>query len=438
MPTKYAQPVFILLGLALLVVVPPMLGHGLQNALINVLIASLFAVAYNLLSGQAGLLSFGHAAYFGVGAFATLHLMRYVEAGFAFPTVLLPLAGAAAGLVVGAFFGFFSTMRSGVYFALVTLAIAELFHALAPHWQDMFGGEAGLSSMRMPWMGIGFGSILEVYYLTLAWTAVSIWLLWAFTRTPFGRLTLALRDNERRVRFLGYDAHASKVVVFALSATFSGIAGALQAMSIETANYSLFSSQVSSEVVLYTFVGGSTLFFGPAAGAIVFTLFSYLVSDLTRSWLLYQGLIFVLVMLYAPTGIGGAFQIHTRFRHQLDWSRLTPLYAAAAAAGVLIAAAVVYVTETFSLLLSESYVMAQHSAGADYPPYQLFGLTWEPLNPITWLVPIILAASDIAMIWWIRGGIAAIWEDARRGPEPNSLVEQEPIAPIKAGSGAAG
>ncbi|MCA8934497.1 MAG: branched-chain amino acid ABC transporter permease, partial [Rhodospirillaceae bacterium] len=158
-------PLIIAAVLAVLAGLPPFLDLGLQNALVNVLIASLFALAFNLLVGQAGLLSFGHAAYFGVGAFATLHLMRVVEDGLGFPTPLLPLAGALTGLVVGAIAGFFATMRSGVYFALVTLAIAELFHALAPRWQGLFGGEAGLSSMRMPWQGITFGSTLEVYYL---------------------------------------------------------------------------------------------------------------------------------------------------------------------------------------------------------------------------------------------------------------------------------
>ena len=118
--------------LVFLIAVPPFLGLGWQNALVNVLIASLFALAFNLLMGQAGLLSFGHAAYFGVGAFAALHLMRAIEGGLAFPTPLVPLAGAFAGLLVGLIAGYFATMRSGVYFALVTLAIAELFHSLAP------------------------------------------------------------------------------------------------------------------------------------------------------------------------------------------------------------------------------------------------------------------------------------------------------------------
>jgi branched-chain amino acid transport system permease protein len=145
---------FLVLAVALLVALPPFLGLGWQNALTNMLIASLFAVSFNLLMGQGGMLSFGHAAYFGLGAFATLHLMTAVENGLGFPTALLPLAGALTGLLAGAVAGFFATQRSGVYFSLVTLAIAELLHSLAPHWAGAFGGESGLSSMRMPSLGV--------------------------------------------------------------------------------------------------------------------------------------------------------------------------------------------------------------------------------------------------------------------------------------------
>src|SRR5690606_9395797 len=256
--------ILVVVVLVALLAGPVFMGPALQNAMINMLIASLFAVAFNLLMGQAGLLSFGHAAFFGVGAMATLHLMLAIEDGvIAFPTPLLPLAGGLVGLGVGVIAGYFSTQRSGVYFALVTLAIAELFHSLAPHWDGVFGGEAGLSSMRMPWNGLTFGSTLEVYYLALAWVGASIGLLWLYTLTPFGRLTLAIRDNEQRVRFMGYNVHTTKVVIFAISAAFSGVAGGLLAVSNETANYSLFSTYMSAQVVLHTFVGGATVFFGP-------------------------------------------------------------------------------------------------------------------------------------------------------------------------------
>ncbi|WP_417672169.1 branched-chain amino acid ABC transporter permease [Roseibium sp.] len=408
--------------LCALVILPPFLGLGWQNALVNILIASLFALAFNLLSGQAGLLSFGHAAYFGMGAFATLHLMLAIEDGLVFPTPLLPLAGAAIGLLIGVVAGFFATMRSGVYFALVTLAIAELFHSLTPHLQGLFGGEAGISSMRMPWQGIIFGSVLEVYYLTLSWVVLSIVALWGFTRTPFGRLTLALRDNEQRVRFLGYNAHASKVIVFAVSAMFSGIAGGLLAISNETANYALFSSHISAQVVLQTFVGGATIFLGPVIGAVSFTLFAYLISDLTRSWLFYQGLIFVLVMLYAPTGIGGVVQHHLRNVRKRDWASLAGPYAVATIGGVLIAGGVIYLTETVSILFGEEYAVEIRNAGGDLPPYDLFGFHFEPLGVLTWVVPLLLLAAGGIILMKSRKQILECWDALGREKTPQDAV----------------
>ena len=396
--------------LLVLVAIPPFLELDWQNALVNILIASLFALAFNLLSGQAGLLSFGHAAYFGMGAFATLHLMQAIEDGLVFPTPLLPLAGAAIGLLIGIVAGFFATMRSGVYFALVTLAIAELFHSLTPHLQGLFGGEAGISSMRMPWQGFSFGSVLEVYYLTLAWVVLSILLLWAFTRTPFGRLTLALRDNEQRVRFLGYNAHASKVIIFAVSAMFSGIAGGLLAISNETANYALFSSHISAQVVLQTFVGGATIFFGPVIGAVSFTLFAYLISDLTRSWLFYQGLIFVLVMLYAPMGIGGVLQHHLRDVRRKDWAQLAGPYSLAALGGVLVAGGVIYLTETVSVLFGEEYAVEIRNAGGVLPNYHLFGFQFDPSGIVTWIIPVLLLAAGFGILMKGRQAILRCWE----------------------------
>ena len=403
--------------LVLLVAVPPFLGLGWQNALVNVLIASLFALAFNLLMGQAGRLSFGHAAYFGVGAFAALHLMRAIEGGFAFPTPLVPLAGAFVGLLVGLIAGYFATMRSGVYFALVTLAIAELFHSLAPQLQGLFGGESGVSSMRMPWSGIVFGSMIEVYYLTLGWVLVCGLGLWAYTRTPFGRLTLALRDNEQRVRFLGYSAHTAKVIIFSISAMLAAVAGSLQAISNETANYSLFASSVSAQVVLQTFVGGSTVFFGPVVGAAAFTLFSFLVSDVTRSWVFYQGLIFVLVMLYVPTGIGGVLQHHIRNRQRLDWGRLSGLYPLALAGGAMITAGVVYLTETVSILFGEDYSRMRANAGGGLPEYDLFGAQWDPTHALTWLLPAVLLVGGIALLVRTRRQIGALWDNRDRSIE---------------------
>lgn len=404
----------LLLVMAVLVGLPPFLGAGLQNVMVNMLIAVLFATAFNLLMGQGGMLSFGHAAFYGVGAFAVMHLMVAVDrGGLSFPTPLLPLAGAAAGLVVGLFTGYFATIRSGVYFALVTLALAEMFHALAPHWDGLFGGEAGLSSMRMPWGGFMFGRVIEIYYLTLVWVVVAIALLYAYTRTPMGRLTLALRDNEERLRFMGYNVHATKVLVFTLSATFAGLAGGLLAVSNEQANYQLFETHISAQVVLHTFVGGSTVFFGPAIGAAIFTVFAHIVGDITRSWLLYQGVIFVLVMLFVPNGIGGVVMEHIRFRAHIAWRRMAAPYALATLGSLLTAGAAVIVIEFLDTLFSQPYFAARRQVDMGFPPFQRFGLTWEPFSVLTWAVPIAMGIAGLWLLLRVRRQVAELWDEAR-------------------------
>lgn len=395
----------------LLIAVPPLLGLGWQNALTNMLIASLFAVSFNLLMGQGGMLSFGHAAYYGLGAFAVLHLMTAVESGLPFPTAFLPLAGAAVGLVGGLVAGYFATQRSGVYFSLVTLAIAELIHALAPHWEGMFGGESGLSAMRMPSMGLIFGTQIEVYYVTLAWVALSVGLLYAYTRTPFGRLTLALRDNEQRVRFMGYDAHRTKIVVFAMSTMFTGVAGGLLAMSAETANYNIFTTHVSAQVVLHTFVGGSGVFLGPVLGASLLTLFGFLASEMTRSWLLYQGVIFVLVMLFLPQGLGGGARDLWVMRHRIAWGRIALPLTVSVAGGVVTAVGSVFLIQTLEHIFAQAYQAAVERTG-EWAEVPVLGGAWDPLSPVTWLIPLVLIGGGLAMLVLGRRKVVAVQDDA--------------------------
>lgn len=291
---------------AIVLVLPLAATSAWQGVMTKMLIAALFATGYNLLLGQAGLLSFGHAAFYGIGAITTLHAMIAVERGAIYiPLLLLPLVGAAAGFVLALIAGFFATKRSGTYFALVTLAMAELLHVIAPMWQSLFGGEAGLTSMRMPSLGLSFDSAIHVYMLALLWSALGIGLLWFLSRTAFGQLTLALKGNEQRLKFLGFDTYKSKVLTFAISGMIAGLAGSLLSISTETANYTLFSSEVSTQVVFFTFIGGPAFFFGPAIAAAALTALPYQISNYTHAWPLYQGMFFMVVMLTTPGGLGG-------------------------------------------------------------------------------------------------------------------------------------
>jgi branched-chain amino acid transport system permease protein len=308
--------------LCVLLLLPLAIGGFAQGVMTKMLIAALFATGFGILIGQAGLLSFGHAALYGIGAVATIHVMMLAERGlFGLPTPLMPLVGGLAGALLAAFAGYFATRRSGAYFTLITLAMAELVHVVAVQWQPVFGGEAGLTAMRMPWAGITFGTPVSVYYTTLVWVVVCLVIAWLFTRTPFGRLTVAIRENEERVVFLGYNVHMSKVIVFAVSGALSGIAGGLLVMANESVSYSLFIPYVSLEVVFYAFIGGTSFFLGPAFAAAVLTFLPFALSGMTRLWPLYQGLLFMLLMLYAPTGAAGLLQSQAQLLRKLPMSR---------------------------------------------------------------------------------------------------------------------
>jgi branched-chain amino acid transport system permease protein len=401
-------------AIALLAAVPALLPQGLVNACIQMLIAALFASAYNLLCGQAGMLSFGHAAYFGVGAFGTVHAMNALGGAGLLPTPLMPLAGALAGLGFGVLAGWFATQRTGTYFAMITLAIAELLHSLAPHLKGTFGGEAGISAMRRPSMGFSFGSTTEVYYLTLVWVLVSLGLLFLFTRTPVGRLTLGLRENSHRLRFLGYDVHKLSVLVFALSAMFSGIAGGLQVLSNEAANYVLFDPGLSAAVVLNTYIGGVKVFLGPVLGASLMTFFGYAVSDLTRSWLLYQGVLFVLVMMFMPTGLAGLFGTAGALRRRFRVAALIQLLALAAAGALLVSAGGAFLIEMLQRLFSQDYRALAAAGGLASVP--LFGRSWDPAAITTWALPSALLACGAALLYAARRRRRVL--EARREASP--------------------
>lgn len=421
--------VAVALAAAALLALPFLVAQGLLNAAIQMMIAALFACAYNLLCGQAGMLSFGHAAYFGIGAFATVHAMSALGGKGLLPTPLLPLIGAVAGLGVGAITGWFATKRAGTYFAMITLAIAELLHSLAPQLQGLFGGEGGLSSMRSPAWGLTFGSTTEVYFLTLAWVGGSLALLFLLTRTPLGRLTLGLRENGHRLRFLGYNVHGLSVLAFSVSAMFSGIAGALQAIGNEAANYVLFEAGVSASVVLNTYVGGVGTFLGPALGAALMTIFGYAVSDLTVSWHLYQGALFVFVMMFQPTGLAGVLGRLSTLRTREGLVRTLPALLLALLAAALLVSGVFLLVELVQRFLSQDYralASAAASAGGAPASVAFLGRAWSPSHALTWvLAPALLACGA----WAARFARRAFASRAReQGEARDAAARRNPLA----------
>ncbi len=273
--------------------------------------AIIICLSYNILLGQGGMLSFGHAVYSGLGAFAAVHVMNVADAGsWAVPLVLVPVVGGFVGLAAAGLLGFLCTRGAGTTFAMITLGLGELVAAAALMFPGLFGGEGGITANRVygtSFAGLGFGSALQVYGLIAVYCLVCTAAMFAFTRTPLGHMLNAVRDNAERAAFMGYQPRRVRYLAFLIAGFFAGVGGALTAINFEiaTAEGSLGLAR-SGATLLFTVVGGTSLFFGPVIGGVLSVLASVLLSDLTRAWLLYLGLLFVLTVLVAPGGVAGA------------------------------------------------------------------------------------------------------------------------------------
>ena len=328
-------------GYALVLLVAPLVfTSGLSQTLLSQMgVAIIACLAYNMLLGQGGMLSFGHAVYSGLGGFLAIHTLNQIGDGtLHLPVSLVPLAGGLAGLFFAALLGFVTTRKSGTTFAMITLGIGELVWSMSLMLPEFFGGEGGVTSNRVvppATLGITFGPQIQVYYLIALYCFVCTGLMFAFTRTPLGRMLNAVRDNPERVAFIGYDTQRVRWFAFMISGFFAGISGGLAAINFELATAEVVSAQRSGAYLLFTFLGGSTAFFGPIIGGVLMVLATVVLSQLTKAWLLYLGLAFVLMVMYAPSGVAGLILANLRVA---AFGKLRPLwrgYLALAVAGAL-------------------------------------------------------------------------------------------------------
>lgn len=368
--------------LAIAVILPQFSNLALVNAMILVLIAALYAMGYNVLWGQTGLISFGHATYFALGASMTILTMQVIDDGGSFPTPLLPLVGGASSFLLGLIVGWFATIRTGVYFAMITVAITELVRGIVQRWDSVFGGEAGISSIRNDWGPITVQSLTHVYYFTLVWVVLGILFLWLLQKSPMGIVMRGIREEEERVRFLGYDTHIVKTIVFAVSAGISGMAGALLAFSNESTNVSLFEVTNSTMVLVNTVIGGAGVFFGPVVGATLTTLFGYYIANLTVYWLLYMGILFIIIVVFAPRGITGLLVDAYRKAHSAEGLPYGKI-ARRSAGGLLMLLGSILAIEIVGVVVTPSYWALAKSSGISWPPVNVLTISWAPDSPIT-------------------------------------------------------
>ena len=285
---------------------PAIISEFYLNMAISMIIYSLFALSFNILFGYAGLLSFGHAAYFGVGAYTSIISFKI------FNMSLLPgiLASGVTGAILGLVFGAFIVRRGGTYFALLTLAFLELVHAGALKWRSLTGGDDGVSATRPDLTLLGIGKIdmfstVNWYYFVLIIVTLCAVYIWYFTRTPLGKINTYIRESEERAKFIGFNTYITKLLIYTLSSFFAGIAGGLASSFQEFVSVSYINVDKTADVLIMTFIGGGGTYWGPIFGACFLIYLNDFVSSITEHWLIIQGTLFVLLVIYAPKGLSG-------------------------------------------------------------------------------------------------------------------------------------
>jgi branched-chain amino acid transport system permease protein len=289
---------------ALGVLMPFVIKKYHLNMLTEIIVFALYAVSYNLLLGYAGLLSFGHAMFFGMGAFTMAVALIHFPGISLWNAVLMALMmTTAVGFVTGGFL----LRHKGAYFALLTLAFNSLFYAVATKWHKITGGDDGLSITR-PDLYLGFTTVkmsvlTNFYYVTLAVIGAAIVFCWYFTKTAMGQTVLLMRENEERMKFLGYNTNISRLILFTFTGALAGLAGAFYTLHFQFVSQSAISVDMTTTVLLMTFVGGTGTFWGPILGAFFYIIVQNYLSDVTDRWPLFMGLIFILMVLLIPGGL---------------------------------------------------------------------------------------------------------------------------------------
>jgi branched-chain amino acid transport system permease protein len=364
----------------------------------------IFALSYNMLLGQGGMLSFGHAVYSGLGAFFAIHAMNLASAGAIWmPVALIPLVGGLAGMFFGILFGYVTSKKSGTTFSMITLGIVELVFSCSLMFPEFFGGESGISTNRVygeKFLDISFGPQIQVYYLIAFWLFVSTVGMYAFTQTPLGRIINAVRDNPERVEYIGYDTQWARYLTLILSGFFAGISGGLSAINFEIVTAENVGAHASGAVLLFTFIGGSGFFFGPMIGAIVGVFLTVMLSDFTKAWQLYLGVFFIVIVMYAPGGLASLLmQVIRVVRHGMI-GRIAGLLAFASAA-VLVA-----LTGIAAMIEMLYYLTLESGSGT---VMKLFGMETDAARATPWLIAAVLLLSGAISFRRARPQLVKTW-----------------------------
>jgi branched-chain amino acid transport system permease protein len=372
------------------------------NALNEIGIMIIFALSYNMLLGQSGMLSFGHAVYSGIGAYIAIHALNLISKGsLPFPVTLLPLIGGLAGMLCGAVLGYVSTKRAGTTFAMISLGIGEMVAACSLMFPGFFGGEAGISANRMTkagMFGITYGPPVQVFYLIAAWMMLAIIAMYALTHTPLGRMMNAVRDNPERAEFVGYNPQRVRYLAMILAGFFAGVAGGLSAINYEIVTAEAVGAVRSGNVLVMAFIGGMGQFFGPILGAVLMVFLGMTLSGITKAWLFYFGILFLSMVLFAPGGLSGLIFMHLPAMKSGQLHKLFPSYLAAFISGLIAFSGVVGLVELTYRRLAET----DHKL-------KLFGSVVDSEQAMPWIASLVLIAVGALLYRYTWKKVQADW-----------------------------
>ncbi len=374
MKSTIAPWLVVLIGL---VALPLMFQNPIVVPILNQIgIAIIFAMSYNMVLGQTGLLSFAHAIFFGFGGFATVNVLRLAGAGeLLVPVPLVPVFGALSGLAMAVLLGSFTSKRVGMAFAMITMCLVELVLASAILFGRFYGGS--FDRTQAPTLfGLDFQSDISVYYLIAVWLSLAILGMAAYARSPLGRMANAVRDNAARAEFIGYNTRIVRFAALSASGLFAGIAGSLFAVAYEFVGGEVISAATSGNVIIMTYIGGIGHFAGPILGAVVLTLLQTLLSNYTDIWGFYVGLVFVATVVFAPHGLAGVISAHLTLRDFKAWRPLLWPYALSMIGVVLTALGVIGTLEMVSFL---------NEAGVGETRLGLGGLSLNTASSFPWI-----------------------------------------------------
>lgn len=293
-------------GAGVFVVLPHFLSSYYVLLFTEILIFSIFALSVNLLMGYTGLVSLGQAAFFGAGGYTVALLITHagIESFW-----LCLIAALAVSALLGLVFGFLALRTTGMYFIMLTLALAQMVWAIVWRWRSFTGGDDGLPGIPRPDLGLpwSLADNVSFYYLVLAFFVIAVYLLYRITRSPFGRTLVGIRENESRLQALGYNTWRYKCVCFVIAAVFGGLAGTLKVYQDGFISPAYCSMSLSALVVLAAMIGGTRFFAGPIIGAAVVWVIRSIISSYTEYWTLILGILVVVVVMFARQGIVGYF-----------------------------------------------------------------------------------------------------------------------------------